>query len=257
MSEVNLQGKIALVTGASRERGIGTAVARRFAEAGAAVFITYYRPYDAQMPWGSQPQEAEALLQILQQQGTRCAGLELDLSAPEAAVQLFDQAERILGPVDILVNNAVIDFHSDLQTLDAAQLDQHYALNLRAVALLCAEFFRRHDSRPEGRIINLTSGQGLGPMPDNLAYAATKGAVEALTISLTPGMAEKGITINAVDPGPTDTGWMDADTLAQLSAKSPFGRVGTPEDAARLICFLASPDAQWITGQVLRTRGGF
>jgi len=257
MNAADLQGKVAVITGASRERGIGAAVARQFAQAGAAVFITYYRPYDAQMPWGSQPREAGMLLQSLREQGVRCADMELDLSLPEAAARLFDQAERDLGPVDILVNNAVVDFHSDLQTLDADQLDQHYAVNLRALALLCVEFYKRHDGRPGGRIINLTSGQGLGPMPDNLAYAATKGGVEALTISLAPGLAEKGITINAVDPGPTDTGWMDADTLAQLSAHGPFGRAGLPEDAARLIRFLASPEAQWITGQVLRSRGGF
>jgi 3-oxoacyl-[acyl-carrier protein] reductase len=93
-------------------------------------------------------------------------------------------------------------------------------------------------------------------MPDNLAYAATKGAVEAFTTSLAAGVARLGITVNAVDPGGTDTGWMSAELYEQLKALSPRGRVGQPEDAARLVAFLASEDADWITGQIIHSRGG-
>jgi 3-oxoacyl-[acyl-carrier protein] reductase len=131
-------------------------------------------------------------------------------------------------------------------------------VNLRATALLCKYFTERYqdDGRGSGRIITMTSGQGLTPMPDELAYAATKGALDALTLSLSHAVANKGITVNAVDPGATDTGWMTADIKRDLLEQSPFSRLGTPQDAANLVHFLASAEAGWITGQVLRSRGG-
>ena len=94
-------------------------------------------------------------------------------------------------------------------------------------------------------------------MPDELAYAASKGAVEAFTVSLSPAVAPLGITVNAVNPGPTDTGWIDPDLARALLPKFPFGRLGAPEDAARLVAWLASDDAAWITGQIINSEGGF
>ena len=102
----------------------------------------------------------------------------------------------------------------------------------------------------------MTSGQGLGPMPDEIPYITTKGAIEALTTSLSVQLMKKGITVNAVDPGATDTGWIGPDLYAKIVADSPSGRVGEPPDAARLIQFLASGRASWITGQIIRSRGG-
>lgn len=250
-----LTGKTAVVTGASRKIGIGTATARALAEVGCDIFITYFRPYDAEMPWGSQPDEPEQLLRELRELGVKAAGLELDLSDPDAPVFLFDTAVAELGAVDILVNNATYSVTGGIDALTAVDLDKHYAVNLRGMALLCAEFVKRFQGE-WGRIINLTSGQGAGPMPDELAYAATKGAVEAFTTSLAPAVAPQQITINAVDPGATDTGWMPPELKAQLDAQTPMGRVGQPTDAARLIRFLASPEAGWITGQIIRSRGG-
>ncbi|GAA6623074.1 SDR family oxidoreductase [Scytonema sp. NUACC26] len=130
------------------------------------------------------------------------------------------------------------------------------SINVRGTTLLCAEFAKRHHGKPGGRIINLTSGQSLAPMPLNLPYAITKGAIEALTISLSASLASKGITVNAIDPGATDTGWMSNELRSSLEVKAPFGRIGTPEDAARIVLFLASSQGQWITGQVIRSRGG-
>jgi len=123
--------------------------------------------------------------------------------------------------------------------------------------LLAVEFARRFAAGEGGRIINITSGQGLGPMPDELAYAATKGAIEAFTRSLAPAVAAKGITVNAVDPGPTDSGWITPRLRDVLLPRFPMGRLGTPTDAARLVAWLASPDAGWVTGQVIHSRGGF
>jgi 3-oxoacyl-[acyl-carrier protein] reductase len=128
------------------------------------------------------------------------------------------------------------------------------------MALNCAEFVRRYKSRlhdrNDGRIINLSSGQSVAPMPGELAYVATKGAVEAFTVSLSAEVASLGITVNAVDPGITDTGWISPDLKKKWNAEAPMGRVGLPQDAARLIRFLASDDARWITGQVIHSRGG-
>ena len=250
-----LKGKNAVVTGASRAKGIGAAVARAFAQAGANVLLTTYAPYDASMPWGSDESEVERLVEELKGCGVQASSFELDLSQKNAALVLFEQAARELGRVDILVNNATHSERDSIDTLTAEGLDKHYAVNLRGAALLCAEFAKRFRG-DGGRIINLTSGQGLEPMPDELAYAATKGALEALTLSLSAALAPKKITVNAVDPGATDTGWMTPEFKARLTEEAPMGRVSVPEDAARLILFLASDEARWVTGQVVRSRGG-
>jgi 3-oxoacyl-[acyl-carrier protein] reductase len=260
MTDNSLEGSIALVTGASRSIGIGAAIARALAQAGAAVFTTYYRLYDAAMPWGSQDSEAEELIAELRQIGGRADGLEVDLAEANAAGALFDHVEASLGPVNILVNNATYSVNASIETLTAALLDRHYAVNVRGMVLLCAEFVRRfrlgEDGPGYGRIINLTSGQGVGPMPGELPYVATKGAVDAFTVSLSAELAPRGITVNAVDPGATDTGWMPAELKQKLESQAPLGRVGRPEDAARLVCFLASPAAGWITGQIIHSSGG-
>jgi 3-oxoacyl-[acyl-carrier protein] reductase len=181
----------------------------------------------------------------------------VDLSRPDAAGEVFDAVEERLGRPAILVNNAAYSTNDSFETLSAASLDAHYAVNLRATALLSVELARRWPGGPGGRIISLTSGQSLGPMPDELAYIATKGAIEAFTRSLAAGVAHKGITVNAVNPGPNDTGWMSDELKRALLPRFPMGRIGQPTDVARLVAFLAGDDAEWITGQVIHSEGGF
>ena len=254
------QGRLALVTGVSRRAGIGAAITRELARDGANIFITYYRPYDSETGLSSDPDEPRLLLDELCHMGRRADGLELDLSDPQAPKHLFDHVEANCGTVTILVNNAAYSMSDGIDKLNAEQLDRHYAINIRAMALLCAEFVRRYrrdiSSRIPGRIVNLSSGQGLNPMPGELAYASTKGAVEAFSRSLSAEVGRFGITVNAVDPGITDTGWISPALRAKWETESPAGRIGLPEDAARLIRFLASSEAGWITGQVLHSRGG-
>jgi 3-oxoacyl-[acyl-carrier protein] reductase len=257
MSGAATPRRVAIVTGASRRVAIGAAICRRLAEADVDICFTHWTAYDRAMPWGSDEDGPDALERELAASGVRAIGIEADLSRPETPVAILDQAAKRLGQPSILVNNATHSTNDGYERLDAATLDAHYAVNLRGMALLSVEFARRWPGGPGGRIINLTSGQSQGPMPEELAYIATKGAVDAFTVSLSAGVAAKGITVNAVNPGPTDTGWMTPELAATLVTKFPTGRIGQPDDVARLVAFLASPEAEWITGQVIHSEGGF
>jgi 3-oxoacyl-[acyl-carrier protein] reductase len=253
----SLRGKVALVTGASRRRGIGTAICRALAGEGADVFFTHWVPFDRTQPVGGEPGFPAELQEELSGTGVRAESMEIDLSLPDSPERLLDEVAGRLGRPSILVNNAAYSTRDGFERLDAATLDAHYAVNVRATALLSVHFARRYAGGPGGRIVNLTSGQSLGPMPGELAYAATKAAVEALTVTLAAEVGHKGITVNAVDPGPTDTGWMTGQLERELAPKFALGRLGEPEDAARLVAFLASEEAAWITGQVIHSEGGF
>jgi 3-oxoacyl-[acyl-carrier protein] reductase len=252
-----LRGRIALVTGATRLGGIGAAVCRALAAEGADVAFTHWRAYDRRFPWAGADDEPAQLAAALRAQGVRALALEADLADPATPARLLDRVAADLGQLRILVNNAAYSTNDGYAALDAATLDAHYAVNVRAMALLSVGFARRYAGGAGGRIVNFSSGQGRGPMPDELAYAASKGAVEAFTVSLSPAVAPLGITVNAVNPGPTDTGWIGPDLARELLPKFPFGRLGAPDDAARLVAWLASDDAAWITGQIINSEGGF
>ena len=252
-----LHGKVALVTGVGRRRGIGSAICRALAEKGADVFFTYWRSYDRNVSRDSDEDGPEDLREELRGMGVRAERMEVDLSLPDSPERLLDAVAERFGPPSILVNNAAYSTRDGFEKLDAATLDAHYTVNLRATALLSVGFARRYPGGPGGRIINLTSGQSLGPMPGELAYAATKGAIEAFTVTLAAEVGHKGITVNAVNPGPTDTGWMTEELKRELAARFPAGRVGEAEDAARLVAFLAGDEARRITGQIIHSEGGF
>jgi 3-oxoacyl-[acyl-carrier protein] reductase len=245
-----LKGRIAVVTGVSDHNGIGAAVCRQFAREGANIFFTYYK---ATSDW------EETFSNEIKEHNVQCVGREVDLSESNSYNRLLDEAIEILGFPTILVNNAAHSLNDGYKILDAGILDAHYAVNIRATCLLSVEFARRFElsDHKSGRIINMTSGQAKGAMPNELAYVATKGAISSFTLSLSAGIAPLGITVNAVNPGPTATGWMTEQIQNSLKPYFAMGRVGKPEDAARLILFLASDDAEWITGQVIHSEGGF
>jgi 3-oxoacyl-[acyl-carrier protein] reductase len=249
--------KVAIVTGASRLNGIGAAICRALAAQGIDLFFTYWTAYDKTMDWGVQDDEPAQLREQLTRYGVQCACSEIDLSKPDSWSHVLDEASSQVGAPCILVNNACHSTSDNYQSLSAASLDAHYALNVRAPIMLSAEFARRFSQPGNGRIIHLTSGQSKGPMPGEIAYAATKGALDAFTITFAAEVAPLGITVNAVNPGPTDTGWMSKELVPFLLERSPMGRIGQPEDAARLVAFLASEEAGWITGQIIHSEGGF
>lgn len=258
--DLDLTGRVAIVTGASRSVGIGAATCRALAALGADIFFTHWRPFDrATLDW-QEEDGPDRLLTDLRAMGVRAAAAEIDFTQPDAAVRVLDAVGAALGPATILVNNATHSVHGAWEALDATTLDTFYAVNLRTYALLCVEFARRWPGGDRGRIINLTSGQERGAMPGELPYVATKAAVVAFARTFAVEVAPKGIRVNTVNPGPTDTGWMTPGLKDRLIAATPLGdgrRVGQPADAARLIAFLATDAASWITGQVINSEGGF
>ena len=254
----NLKGKIAIVTGASRSTGIGTSVCLAFAEAGADIFFTHWSKFDENEGNGGERDFPSILCEEISKLGVRCHHMEVDLSKPESPIILLNEVEKILGTPSILVNNATFESPSNFRSLNTDILNKHYQVNNSGTILLSTEFAKRFEKtfsgKKGGRIINLVSG---GPDPDNLAYIATKGAIIAITEPLSVGLAPIGITVNSVNPGPTDTGWMNQELKDHFINLFPMGRLGVPEDAARLIKFLASNDSEWITGQVIKSEGGF
>lgn len=254
-----LMNQIAIVTGASRATGIGTAICQELAREGAHIFFTHWSMYDRRMKYVMEddfdwPQH---LMEEIRSLGVRCESMELDLSQPEAPSILLHEVLEKLGSPSILVNNATHSIDVDFRSINAEILDAHYGVNVRGTCLLIAEFARQIEGKHGGRIINLVSGQDKSPGPGNLAYVATKGAVSTFTKSVAIELAPLQITVNAVDPGPTDSGWMSSELKEYLLPKFPMGRIGEPRDAAKLIVFLASKESEWITGQIIHSDGGF
>jgi 3-oxoacyl-[acyl-carrier protein] reductase len=257
-----LDGRVALVTGVSRRIGIGMAVARRLAALGADLFVTSWTAHDREQPWGADPGGMDAVLAELRagaapSAGRRIEHLEADFLDPEAPGRVVAAAVEAFGRVDILVCNHARSSEGDLARLTAAELDATLAVNTRAVLLLVQAFAARHDGRPGGRVVLFTSGQQLGPMPDELAYATSKGALVAITPTLADTLADRGITVNTVNPGPTDTGYADEAVRDRVAMRFPAGRWGDPDDVARLVAWLCTDEAAWITGQVVNSEGGF
>ncbi|MBA2812856.1 SDR family oxidoreductase [Streptomyces sp. KM273126] len=261
-----LSGRTALVTGASRRGGIGYAVARRLAAYGASVYLHHHVPHDTAMPWGADhPEEVAAgVREVLGDPDTRVIDGPGDLSDPAAPAELVSRAADALGGrLDILVaNHALSGSDGTLDTIDSAMLDAHWAVDTRSVLLLVQAYARLRAALPPrtpgGRVMMMTSGQDIaGGMPGEIAYALQKGALASITRSLSTTLADLAVTVNTVNPGPVDTDYRTGDDYAAIAAMFPAGRWGMPDDPARLISWLATDEAAWITGQVIDSEGGF
>lgn len=238
--------QVAVITGASR--GIGAAIAARLAEDGFAVVINY----------ASSADQAEKLARSLREFGAAAIAVQADVATPAGAARLFDAAERELGKVDVLVNNAGILKVAQLADTSDALFDQTFGVNVRGAFNTMREAARRMNSG--GRIVNFSSSALALNMPGYAIYNGSKAAVESLTRGFAKELRGRQITVNAVAPGPVATElFLDGKTpeqIAHFASMPPLGRLGQPADIANVVAFLAGPDAAWINGQVLRANGG-
>jgi len=240
------QRPVALVTGAAR--GIGAAVAERLAEDGFAVVINY----------ASSAAEAEELVAKLKKSGHAALAVKADVASADDVRRMFDETERAFGKVGVLVNNAGIMKVQPLAETSDAVFEQTFAINVKGTFNTLREAAERMPAG--GRIINFSTSVVGTNLPGYAVYAGTKAAVETFTRIFAKELRGRNITVNAVAPGPiaTDlflTGKSD-ELVQQFSKAAPLERLGQPDDVARVVAFLAGPDAGWVNGQVLRANGG-
>ncbi|GAA3032447.1 A-factor type gamma-butyrolactone 6-reductase ScbB [Kitasatospora albolonga] len=248
-----LEGKTALVTGASR--GIGRGIARRLAADGALVVVHY----------GVNEAAAEETVRLIEKDGGRAvaAGADLaELDGPDLLCARLWEALAAVGAdrgLDVLVNNAALSGGGHLAELSAEHYDRLHLVNTRSPLLLIQRLLP--DLREGGRIVNISSAATRVSFPESIGYAMTKGALEALTLALAKDLGPRNITVNTVAPGYVATD-MNArrrttpEAAASLAALSALDRIGSPEDIAEMVAFLASPAAGWTTGQRLEVSGG-
>ncbi len=246
MATNNLDGKVALVTGASK--GIGAAIAQRLAQDGAAVVLNYSASAD----------HAQAIVDGIGKAAGRAFAVQADVSKVEEIERLFEASLSHFGKLDILVNNAGIQLVKPLAEITEAEFDHIFAVNVKGTFFACQQAANR--MADGGRIINISSSTTVMMLANYSAYVAAKGAVEQMTRSLAKELGPRGITVNVISPGPTDTELFsigkteqDKQRFGQLAA---FGRLGQPQDIADVVALLASDDAHWITGQNIRANGG-
>ncbi len=256
-----LTGQTALITGVSRRKGIGFAIARRLAGAGASLRLVHHSPHDAGQPWGADDiKTVMAQLRADLVPGATLEHTEADFSDPDEPARVIDWA----GPsVQILVaNHARSGGDGTLAEITPQMLEEHWRIDAQSVLLLTHHFADRFDG-DDGRVIWLTSGQAKGPMRGEVAYAGAKAMLAGLVPTVADELIEAGIRLNAINPGPVNTGYLDPQTtdrpdrLDQIKAAFPLGRFGEPDDPARLIEFLVTEAGGWIVGQVIDSEGGF
>jgi 3-oxoacyl-[acyl-carrier protein] reductase len=251
-----LAGRAALITGVSRREGIGFATAHRLASQGARIAIQGFARDDPGQLVTSKT-GVDAVVEELRAVDPGVVFIDADFAEAAAAERVVSAAVAARGPLDILIANHARSSANSLDDVTADELDLSFAVNARGPILLAQAFAAQHDGTRGGRIVLMTSGQGGSAMPEELAYAVSKGAIQQMTRTLAAHLMHRGITVNTINPGPTDTGWADAATRAEVERLMPTGRWGSPADAARLIAMLCSDEASWVTGQVIDADGGF
>ncbi|MCW1887062.1 glucose 1-dehydrogenase [Luteolibacter flavescens] len=250
MSTKKLEGKVAVVTGASK--GIGASIAKHLAAEGAAVVVNYASSRDA----------AEKVAAEIAAAGGKAVTIHGDLSKQEDVSRLFAEVKQQFGNVDILVNNAGIYQFAQLEQIDAAHFHRHFDVNVLGLLLATQEAVALFPERG-GNVINISSVVSTGAFPGASVYSATKGAVDAITRSLAAELGSRGIRVNSINPGMVETegfhaaGVGGSDLQRQVEATTPLGRIGQPQDIASAVVFFASDDSSWITGQTFQISGGY
>lgn len=245
----SLQGKVALVTGASK--GIGASITRELAARGAAVAVNYSGSKAA----------AEKLVAEIKAAGGKAIAVQANLADPDAIGPLVEKAARELGPISILVNNAGVYEFSPIESVTPEHFHKQFNLNVLGL-VLTTQAALGHFHPKGGSIINISSVAAAG-VPTAAVYSATKGAVDAITISLSQELGAKKIRVNSLSPGMVETegvraaGMIGSEFEKLAVAQTPLGRIGQPQDIASIAAFLASDDAGWVNGQVIRASGGY
>jgi 3-oxoacyl-[acyl-carrier protein] reductase len=281
MIDTQLRGRVVLITGVNNPLGVGAATGKAFAAEGANIFGTYLPlapKVCASDDYGLNFYEAQAaktpneIVDSIRNGGGKIEVVAADLAEPEVIPRLFDQAEKMHGPVDVLINNAACDvpdtfaplndkgrtvWDSPIAPITSDSHDRHFAVNSRAVALMMAEFARRIVNRGAswGRIVNVST-DGASGFATEVSYGASKYALESYSRAAAKELGKFGITVNVVSLGPIQTGWISAELEKDLAGQTPLGHIGRPEDVASVVVFLASEQARWITGQVIYVGGG-
>lgn len=241
-----LQNKVAIVTGASR--GIGAKIAQSLAHTGAKVIVNYVKDQQA----------ASRVCTEIADAGGECLAVKADVSQTAAVRRLFDETANRFGKIDILVNNAGILTFKEIAEISDEEFDRIIDINLKSVFYMLREAATRLSDN--GRIVNISSTVTRLMLPKYGAYAATKGAVEQLTHIFAKEMGARGVTVNAVLPGPVNTELFRAEKseedIKRMAGLAALGRIGEPEDIARVVLFLVSQESGWISGQNIGVNGG-
>jgi len=244
---MRLSGKIAVVTGASS--GIGAGIARAFGAEGATVIVNYAT---------SQPR-AEAVVASITAAGGSAVAIQADTSRSADVVRLFDRVKADHGRVDILVNNAGVSAFEMVADLTEEAFHKQFNVNVLGYFLAIREALK-HFGEGGGSIVNISSILSTDPSPATSVYSASKGAVDTMTLALGRELGPRGVRVNAILPGHTNTPLTDGNFAGEFGEKliagTPLGRFGEPEDIAPTAVFLASDDSRWVTGESIRAAGG-
>ena len=243
-----LNGKVAVVTGASK--GIGAAIAEKLAAEGAAVVVNY----------ASSAEGAKAVVDRIQKQGGRAIAIQADVSDLAQIKKLFQAAKKEFGKVDVLVNNAGVYEFLPLGDIQEKHFDRQFDLNVKGLVFATQEAVNAFGNNG-GSVVNISSVVSASPLPNSAVYSATKAAVDAVTKALAKELGPRNIRVNSVLPGATETEGLNASAIApmikqSIPAQTPLGRIGKPEDISGLVAFLASDEASWVTGELIRASGG-